>query len=538
MTPWRVIFILHIASVTTNELCDLSEWCIGRTLNGSGETEIEGYNAASGTNTSFSGGFIDCRAAYSCHSMSFMHAKSGTVSCSADNACSDTIIQSNTSIECTGAHSCMNSIMSAPLTVCSGSRSCERTNITGVASISSNGILALYKATIDTISSAVSVIDIYLRSHLSAFGASLICRPSHECNIECQTTDACYMFYIDCIGTCNIKRTASYYHNPINDLNQFVSMNYDDLTVYQPFDYNMISLEKDANALCTTAQWAFDDAFEQSHGPNIVVTIANDGPVCCRGYGACQYVGVIEYKTQIKKDLICSAGHACRWVTIQNIDDTLFCQGRGSCRGSVIDYVPNVYCSSYGACTHAVITGATNILCHGVLGCYTATVISGGYDVNIFAFAYRGAEHMNIYCNRTETCVLHCLGSQSCEQTVLFCDGNCTVHCVGDVHCPTYFNRSTIQTTRDPLFNVSFEPVSDVTTTINLLSTFYTTIHAYTSSIQIEETSKKSSDTAVIMAVIIAASVVNVLAFYYVRRYYLKQKKVKQQAQQLSVAVA
>eukprot|EP01083_Nonionella_stella_P148717 471293_1 len=511
MNSCVVILILHTASVATDEtypdeLCETSEECIGSTLRNSGRTVIYGYNAASGPMTSFSGGSISCRGAYSCHSMSFMHAKSGDITCSGSNACSNTTIQSNATIRCEGAHSCMNSnILSSPTIYCRGSRSCESANVTGVVLIYGNGMLALYKAAIDTISSAVSVITIYLQSHLSAYGASLICREQHECNIHCQSADACYMFYVDCIGICEIHRDVSDYHNPTNDWNLFISMNYSNITLYQPFDYNMIRLESLTNSLCTAEKWRFDDGYANH---NIIVTINNT--VCCRGYQSCNSVEVIEYKTQSNKDLICSAGFACDSVEV--IDDTVFCQGRSSCYRSVMDDVDDVYCTGYSACTRAVITGATNILCHGMYGCSLTTVISGGNDVNIYALASLGAAGMNIYCNDTDTCVLHCIGYKSCFENVnILCHGNCAVHCYDESSlCPTYFNSTSAAT------NVSFKPSFNWTTSTTFLSTFYTTMHLYTS-IQIDEGSKEPHDAVVVIIVIAVSSIVCVVTCWKFR---------------------
>eukprot|EP01083_Nonionella_stella_P167793 564816_1 len=434
-----LIVILWIISVSSDEMCPTSYSCIGRALNDTGSTKVYGYRAASTPTTSFSGGTIKCAAAYSCESMLLINASRGFITCEGDHACSNTTMQSNTSIDCDGSYACMHSnTLPSPRIMCTGFRSCDSMNITGVSKVYSRGMLALYNAIIDTIGSVVSTINIYLESRLSAYGASIRCRGNHECRIWCEAIDACYM--LNCIGTCVIYQTSPTYHVPITALlalNETETTDYNELVVYKLSD-------SFTNALCIMDSWSFDDKNEQSNAGSIALTVDNEGPICCRGYGACE-LNTIEYLAQIKNNLICSSNQACLGSTVQNINDTALCEGRRSCKTAVFHYVNRIYCVGALSCAQAMITGSKRIICNADQGCTSSTIISGGNNVEIHADGRKAAEMMTLYCNDTDECTVYCNGYRSCFEAVFVCNNNCFVHCNDeyDLYCVTLNPSST-----------------------------------------------------------------------------------------------
>eukprot|EP01083_Nonionella_stella_P299289 1015990_1 len=193
--------------------------CINKTLNDT-EIVVKAYKGASSPLTSMTvltyyGAY--CEASFACHSIQFIHAlQTSSVYGYGTHSCSNTTIISNTGgIYCRGSNACTFSTISSlgkNTLFCMGYGSCAHSHIVSIEYIDASGAYSLFGATIDTaISSLVynnaGYAGISLNGDYAGYGATVRCRPGHQCDINCNVHTSCDMLFIDCLGDaiCNVR---------------------------------------------------------------------------------------------------------------------------------------------------------------------------------------------------------------------------------------------------------------------------------------------------------------------------------------------
>eukprot|EP01083_Nonionella_stella_P129369 392565_1 len=455
----------------SDELCDHAYECVGRSLNDPGWTSFAGYKSGFGPTTSWNGESTNCRAAFSCTSMAFLTSisdKSGSIDCDGVFSCANTTITVR-DLTCPGANSCTFSnlsLINLPI-LCEGHQSCAHAFIEKTDSIFGDAAYSLYNATIDTQGLASSFdLNIDLWSDYAAYGATLICRSGYTCNINCYAYNACYMFYVHCLGTCNFetqfrgKDTIA----PITNITQL------DPSSPIPALHDSLSLITRNEHLCNTHATSItrDDRTDTDVTNNPSLVFTTDGPICCRGRTSCRGT-IVGHNYATGQYVICSAHRACSDSIISTHDGyffSLFCGARMACYNAEISNAEIVYCWGEWSCQLTDMSKISTIVCSGPGSCYQAIIRSDGIDLNVFFSAYDSASLADIYCNVGDVCTIVCSGYDSCVDTIVYCDGICEVQCDELSDCPqvitlnptTYPSSSPTYPSSNPTFDPSSVP--------------------------------------------------------------------------------
>eukprot|EP01083_Nonionella_stella_P303527 1051105_1 len=282
--------------------CNNAFECVGQSLNDTEHTAFNGYKSGFGPTTSWHGGTTICRAAFSCNSMAFLTSISGSeeyIHCEGVSSCGNTTITTSQECYCAGANSCAYTQLSAGRFIdCQGDQSCSFAHINNTETVHGAGAYALYNAMIDTQGIDRSTFTIDLSADYAAYGATLICRSGHTCDIYCTGYTACFMFYVNCIGTCNFitrfngKDTIA----PVIDIGQF------DPNPSIPILQDSMSIITRNEQFCNTQTTSLNsDNYQERRDVNI--TMDTEGPICCRGRDSCRS-SVIRYQGITGQDTI------------------------------------------------------------------------------------------------------------------------------------------------------------------------------------------------------------------------------------------
>eukprot|EP01083_Nonionella_stella_P282268 960542_1 len=288
-----------------------------------GDIQIKGYKAAIGS--SFLGtndSRIWCEGAFSCQGMSSIISER-SVQCKSTHACSNTSIQVANNdriwvIFCLGLHSCSSSLLSVPngkaLIHCDGVQSCAFSRINAMNVLSASGAHALYSSVIHSSND----LTVELRGKLAGHGGALTCHSGHTCTINCHTFDSCYMFYIDCIGNC-------------------------DINAHQNIAPNISHNITNTDHICNTHPNAttYDRLNEQQDSD-----VENGGPMCCRAGASCKRASItsLSVTTEATEAVICSGAFSCELSNIHANNGSVFCEAADSCFDSSIYNASGLYC--------------------------------------------------------------------------------------------------------------------------------------------------------------------------------------------------
>eukprot|EP01083_Nonionella_stella_P256695 879492_1 len=455
--------------------CNYAFECVGRSLNDTGHTAFNGYKSGFGPTTSWHGGTTICRAAFSCDSMAFLTSISGSeeyIRCEGVSSCANTTITTSQECNCAGANSCvytqLSSGQSGDFIGCQGDQSCSFAHIDNAKWVSGAGAYSLYKAVIDTqdIDSSTQF-TIALSGDYAAYGATLICRSGHTCNIDCYGYTSCFMFYLNCLGNCKITTRFNGTDTiaPITNITQF------DPNPSIPLLLDSMSIITTNEHLCNTQTTSLtSDNFEERRGVDI--TLDTEGPICCRGRNSCRN-SVIQYEGITGQDIMCSGHKACRGSDIYAKNGNVFCDARLACGDSIIVNSDIVHCTAVDSCQEAIITKTSTILCSGWYSCWLANITSNGTDLDANFTGYGSAHSVTIYCNVGDVCNIVCRGYESCLDTTLHCDGICDVQCDELSLCPIVITLNPTTATTDPTLQPTDHPSLHPTQNPTLNPTLY-----------------------------------------------------------------
>eukprot|EP01083_Nonionella_stella_P160251 523644_1 len=452
-----VLFTAHLIAFTRSQTCDVPYSCIGQTLspNTGIDFAINGYKAAIGPTTSFSGQMSDallCEGALSCQSMSFITERA--VKCKATQSCSNTSIVARDNIKCYGSQSCTSSILrtttpsSTNDILCDGEQSCANSRIYPARALEATGTHSLYFATI--YSNSQNNLTLQLRAELAGYGGTLTCDSGHTCHIHCDGHTSCYMFFIDCIGTCHIYADGTM--EPTTNITQFTQIN--------DISRSTIATE----ALCNTHPNARTyDSYREQADADIVTPSDNPGPICCRAHSACE---ASKINCAQGEDVICSGGFGCKDATIDANNGSVFCEAADACYNTHLHNISYLYCGGLISCQLATVVSSSYVTCCGENSCDTSIIYSAGTDLDLHLSGHKAGDSATIYCNENDWCNIRCIGHKSCLNTVLHCDGTCNVYCDASSQCPLGWTSSptvspTYHPTEAPSINPSSTPTSD-----------------------------------------------------------------------------
>eukprot|EP01083_Nonionella_stella_P308816 1091210_1 len=439
-----LIAICFIAS-TRSQICDVPDSCVGEALSSNTDFDINGYKAAIGPTTSFSGQMSDallCEGALSCQSMSFITERA--VKCKATQSCSNTSIVARDNIKCYGSQSCTSSILrtttpsSTNDILCDGEQSCANSRIYPARALEATGTHSLYFATI--YSNSQNNLTLQLRAELAGYGGTLTCDSGHTCHIHCDGHTSCYMFFIDCIGTCHIYADGTM--EPTTNITQFTQIN--------DISRSTIATE----ALCNTHPNARTyDSYREQADADIVTPSDNPGPICCRAHSACE---ASKINCAQGEDVICSGGFGCKDATIDANNGSVFCEAADACHSSHLHNIASLYCRGLISCQSSTVISSRYITCSGEDSCDGSTIYSAGTDLDLYLTGLKAAFRATIYCNETDWCNIMCNGYKSCSETVLHCSGTCNVYCDESSQCPVGWTSSpTEEPTANPTLYTS-----------------------------------------------------------------------------------
>eukprot|EP01083_Nonionella_stella_P206641 751440_1 len=366
--------------------------------------------------------------------MSFI--RSTGLNCKATHSCSNTSIQvGNADTFCYGIHSCSSSNITMLKTNnthtlwCIGEQSCAYSIIYAINKVHA-GAYSLYFA---NISSSDYSLTVRLNGALAGYGARLKCQLDHVCKIYCDGHNSCYMFYIECVGTCKINLASNDVIPPFTDI------------VSVPKLYLNTT---NTDALCNTHPKALIwDNKSEHDGIDIIVQSGDEAPICCRGDHSCSSINVMEYESSNTQSVICSGGFACSESNINVNHGSVFCEAGDACKLSQIRNASYLYCSGYKGCASSIIRATRRIQCSGQISCQDTFIHSDGTDLFIDFTGNRAGLRAMVYCNQTDYCHVRCIAEASCSETYLFCNGVCTVQCNVSSGCPMDWTPSINTTT-------------------------------------------------------------------------------------------
>eukprot|EP01083_Nonionella_stella_P084006 232397_1 len=557
MPSYTMLFccVVLIAVSQSQTLCNEAFSCNVDSLNVQGYVGYRGYKAGYNPSASLSctADEVDCHASYSCASMVSIIAPT-IIRCKATDACNYVTLQSDTAVDCQGVNACAFTDISTAATDCSGYASCKNAYIHGVGLINLQGALSAYQASIDSKGAIGNppTIEVHLLATLSGFGAHLLCRSGHKCNIYCKVYSACHMFYIQCIGDCTVTTYVTPMGTTLSPITITDISEVNTSLVLPALIPNTETMPFD-DTLCVVDTLNFDDSFENG---GLEIVVSDTGPICCRGYESCHEVGLsdpaqIRFETQTNNDLICSARDSCRDSTFISNNGAVYCEGHSSCNSLSISDAQVVYCTGRSGCKGGVIDQTPYVVCSGHSSCegVVFTPRRHSADVTIYFGGRSSGSSAIVYCSETEgTCNVYCGAYNSCTGATIYCLLNCNVECHAEAaHCPAIvevISRNPTSATSNPSSNAN--PTPNPTSNPTLQPTFAPSMNPSSnptafpvfSSTWLNDSSSKtetSLDNDVIVAVSVIAPIILCIIIVY---WFMQKKKADNATDMMSADVA
>ena len=363
-TSALITFLLVSAPSPTDaaaKTCDAALSCSGQTISIDDTVSGYGYKSlyeADVTNTDCDNTCVDCMGGYSCASAVDLYAKNkqGVQRCYGASSCINAERIYGGMIMA-GLSAAANTVLIASSAyedniLCEGDHSCSYATMTVHENLEADGAYALFGSTITSNTN----IDVYLRGHFAAYGATLTCRSSDKCYVYCYGT-GCAGFFVDCQGTCTITLGADA-TAPMTDLSQLSD-------VEDPFyTIDVVSLAESVESDCNTQNKArtFDDD-EDNYPIEDVVVSSKKEPVCCRGRNSCREAVIATSGAAVT----CQASFGCRDSSIES-DAAVLCIAFNGCSKANVVTTQTLYCAATEACYAAERLTAPAIYCTGLQG--------------------------------------------------------------------------------------------------------------------------------------------------------------------------
>eukprot|EP01083_Nonionella_stella_P097906 275248_1 len=116
------------------------------------------------------------------------------------------------------------------------------------------------------------------------------------CNVSC-ADNACYMLYVDCIGTCHISTVSTDTVYPITDISNLIYPIHN-------LEYEAPQSTMDNEKMCNEPTAVTYDNYRENYRASL--TLIDNQNVCCRGAGSCRETPFEHINSDIYKQL-CAA---------------------------------------------------------------------------------------------------------------------------------------------------------------------------------------------------------------------------------------
>eukprot|EP01084_Bolivina_argentea_P184181 317706_1 len=423
MTIIKIIILVLLHDAAAIIYCNYPKACEDLTYTGSDTVYSTGYRGVYGTSSSITSSSTSpqARSAFGFYDISTI-ITSNNIDCRGDHGCAKVgELSAGSSINAQGALAiAYSNITKANKIYSDGDQACAYSHIESTNVIHGRAAYSLLNARITT----TKDINIYLRGHYAAYGATLHCNVGHECNIYCDGRTSCSMFYIICSGTCNVIKNSIDTIPPITNISQFNPSQ--DVLLY---DSLSVTANKDAACSNQTNEWTFD--IFQELKANITVS-TSVGVMCCRSHGACSGTN-ITYLSPNKDALVCSGWYCCSGE--KRINGDVLCTGGGACTGAAITTTETLYCLGQVSCRNSILS-ASVVYCGGWKSCAPAAFSNSG-NLSIYLLGQEAGISSTVTCHdASDIYSIFCKGWHSCEGLTL--SGNCDfyVECDADSLCP------------------------------------------------------------------------------------------------------
>eukprot|EP01083_Nonionella_stella_P256348 878737_1 len=453
-----VLYHVFTSVISQTISCGDAYSCVGTAFDTPTYIHFHGYKSGFGPTTSWNGHSLNCRGSHSCAEMAFM--RSVYLNGTGSTSCSGTLSCSNTSYwGCTNWGNGANSLSFTSITshpncaepfslYCYGQQSCSHTFIHHMPRIFAHGSQSLYKSTIDTTNPyGLANFTLFLAGDYAAYGAKMTCAAGTQCNIHCLAYNSCFNFYVDCDGDCIINTLFNGKHSipPITDLSEFDPNAH--APILWPVIFDSFYFTATDDLLCETSNAATlaDDIMQFGHDLNI--TVANEGPLCCRARQSCKNVPNIELQNITPTNVICTGGYSCGNANIYSNGGNVSCNARNSCRDGLVSDAMFLYCAGIDGCQTMTIDKVRTILCSGGRSCRGSTITSNGTDLDVHFTGKDSGNATIVVCSTGDVCNIKCSGYNSCGRLTVNCDGVCDVSCIAQSGCP---NGYTPQPSHNP----------------------------------------------------------------------------------------
>lgn len=142
----------------------------------------------------------------------------------------------------------------------------------------------------------------------------------------------------------------------------------------------------------------------------------------------------------VNGNIYCVGHRICEDITIKNVDGYIYTSGYYSLRSSTITNVSQVFCNGEDSCRSSIFTNVASLSFSGEDSMLNAVIYSSSSNTTVTIHTNDVGES-NIYCNNSDTCLLNCVTSDSCEEINLSCEDNstCIIDCCesSGITCPS-----------------------------------------------------------------------------------------------------
>ena len=404
----------------------------------------------------------ECAGTNSCQ-YSTLHTQVSFVGCMADFSCHGTYIISSDDISSWGPYGLVDSIVNS-------------TGATGEMWVSLLGYYSGYNLTIHCTDGYTCRIFCYSKGCINT---RIVCADTANCVLDCDSTErATDGSYPDCAVTFNSSELADAAGN------EFES-NYG---IDYPFDEGinltslyLLPLHED---ICTNVGLNTKSCEDDEECWKTSVDRSNkagEDVLCCSGDEACKDSFIwLNSTNNYNHKTICLGRESCDDGVFNYVDDhefkfpddldndkksgEIYCHGYEACHQSIIDnnYTSLVYCGGEESCEGARIRNVDKVVCAGHDACeYTYLIntpiiygtaehaIQNGYiridedylwsdEISVYLLGWRAGYNLTIDCGFGKKCNVICGVYGGCNNTFVYCVGECNVTCDFDTSdvCP------------------------------------------------------------------------------------------------------
>eukprot|EP01083_Nonionella_stella_P235129 827108_1 len=209
------------------------------------------------------------------------------------------------------------------------------------------------------------------------------------------------------------------------------------------FDGGYEALELVGLQINVLSGYLFGYGYSTIAGETSSITVTDSNGLWFWAAFAADSCSQIVWNDPLYKEMYCSGTNSCSNIApIQtNNIHHVSCEGAVSCYASTITNIGDGYyvpCSGDQSCAYATITHFEDIEGFGPYSLMHATINSGGVgSVEITLSGYHAGFGATINCETNDICTINCYGN-ACSQTLILCDGDCTVNTFNILVQPIY----------------------------------------------------------------------------------------------------